>query len=197
MDYEIVLPEAFYDLKKYDYFRHAVVAGGYLRDAVLGLAPSDLDIFVPTTSLSTFEDYITGTLMKDKDWNFTNYETGRRGYDKAQRFSKFDCTYKGMDIDIMGIRMNVEKFGNNLIESFPWANQQIFHDGKKVFSSKYFDEDIEHGRMTLRNCTGINELSHLMEKYEKLNLKISKERHYFLTFASEYILTKRNGDDWL
>lgn len=183
MEYEITAPKFFYDLKAIPAFKHAIIAGGYLRDQVYGIKPKDLDIFMPIQYDRTFQAQVLAAYPN------AVYDADQYG---RSDFQKFHLEEDGMTIEIMGVHTLTEKFGNNLIETFPWANQQIFFDGKKLFTSTRFDEDIKHGSMTLVNCTGIGRLPAMMTKFNSVS-----SRYPGLQFRSDYLLTRRNGDDWL
>lgn len=195
MKYEINLPEVFHTLKKeVPAFKNAVVAGGYLRNRLYGIEPKDLDIFVPCLKSTDFNAFMYGPLetinkvglfrSKQKDNNGEYVNTNLRG--------QFNFVTKdGLEVDIMPMKLAVEGFGNNLIETFPFANQQIFHDGKRVYTSDRFNSDLNNGTMTLVNCRTLVEFPKLFKKYEELSSK------YDLRFMTDYVLAKRNGDDWL
>lgn len=198
MEYEIKLPDVFYEFKSKPFMRHAVVAGGALRDAVYGLPASDLDIFVPCQSVRTFQDNVWESLGSVEGLEILDRKGSRDYLNKPDLdFVKYDIKYKDFDIDLMGVRMNVDGFVNNLIEGFPYGNQQIAHDGKKITASYAFDYDQEHGTMTLKNCDNVEQLVTLYDKYKKVQDKFVKARRGGLLFQTDYILAKRTGDDWL
>jgi hypothetical protein len=203
---EVNIPPFFNELKKNPAFKHAVIAGGFLRDQYIRLNPDDIDIFVPSTGLNSFLDTMlldTGDLKQGGPiFNKVEYSgEGRKYFGEANpkaAFVKFDCTTNdGYKVDIMAMRMNVADFGNLLIEGFPYGNQQVFHDGKKIFYTEHFQNDIENHFMSLRHCSSVEDLVHVFPKYEKMKERYRKELGLRLRFASDYILTKRSGDDWL
>lgn len=203
-DIPVDVPDIFRELKSIPVFKNAVVAGGYLRDQVYKTTPDDLDIFVPTRSSNTFYEEL------DKSWGAIQNlgltvdkmhfpETDNRIKKDASKYGnkqnlvlQYDFKYKDMSIDIMGMRLNVDGFVANLIEEFPFANQQIAHDGKKLITSKDFDQDIKYNTMTLRFINSVYELPKLMQKYNKVRDKYPK-----IVFETDYMLQKRDGDDWL
>lgn len=203
---EVAIPPFFYELKKTPLFKNAVIAGGFLRDQCLRINPSDVDIFVPSQGLNAFLDkmlnnkgevYSAGGPVFSK----VNYEavgTSYMGKGLYNEFIKFDATSNdGRDVDIMAMHMKVEDFGNLLIESFPFGNQQVFHDGKKLFFTNPFEFDISTHTMTLTNVRNLEEFPNLIDKYNKMKDRYRKEIGMRLRFGSDYILTKRKGDDWL
>lgn len=191
---DIAIPNWFYELKKLPLYKNAVIAGGYLRDQNYGINPKDVDVFVPTVGLNSF--YEQANLPENKAlFKVVDYTAKEKGYGDI-RFAKFDAvTLDGYEVDIMGVRLNVNDFGFNLIEEFPFANQQIFTDGNRLYFSEKYSKDLENHTMTLVNCDGISPLPSLMKKYDEMYDRL---KYVFrLRLGSDYVLQKRNGDDWL
>lgn len=186
-------PEIFLELKKIPFFKHAVVAGGSLRDQIYKIPYDDVDIFVPVTSETVF--YRDFNLAWDAMQNLgvkQEEDTTATVYKKEKLISQVNLKFGGTKIDVMAMRINVDGFANNLIEDFPWANQQIVHDGKKLTTSTAFDKDMKNGSMTLRFIEKPSDLPKIISKFTKL-----QHRYPRLVFLSDYVLEKRNGDDWL
>jgi len=199
---DVSIPDIFFEMKKIPMFKHAVVAGGWLRNQVLSVKPNDLDIFVPITSESKFygEFQTNFEELKKLGLSFTD-ETMVPGIVKSDGgyTHKPDLRIQynlkgpdGLDIDVMAMRLNVDGFMANLIEGFPFANQQIVTDGKKFIHSEGFDRDIEKDTMTLRLIHNSSELPKLIEKFNKV-----KALYPNIRFKTDYVLQKRTGDDWL
>lgn len=200
MEYEVSVPELFTELKSKSMFKHAVIGGGYLRDQVYKVAPKDIDVFVPVTSGAKFEADFNSTFIElsKAGWVFVNRKLpprvvkGDDGYTTNTDVKTVYCLEKnGQAVDVIAVRLNLDGFIANLMETFPWANSQIVHDGKKLITSEGFDYDIKHGVMTLRHISRIADLPRLMKKFQEVSDKIG------LQFSSDYILTRRKGDDWL
>ena len=202
MEKTLNIPSWFYSLKEIPTFKHAVIAGGYLRDQMYKVQPNDVDIFFPITSELKFLNDFNQVYpeLEKMGWQYLGQATVNprifktdEGYSSKRNLkAQFNFKVGDQDVDLMAMRLNVEGFIANLIEDFPFANQQIVSDGKKIITSEGFDYDFERGTMTLRKIDSIKELPRLMEKYKKVSDKLKG-----LGFQSDYILTKRKGDDWL
>ena len=198
----IEVPPIFYELKKLPPFKHAVVAGGYLRDQSLGIKPNDLDIFFPITSESSWQENFNKCWpeMEKLGVNFVNHVNipkglvvNDKGYAKKPDLkAQYNLSWHGIDIDLMAMRMNIDWFTSNLLEGFPFTLQQIAFDGKKVITSKDFDHDLVDKIMRLRFLNSVYDLPRIMDKFNSL-----KARYPKMYFETDYILAKRDGDDWL
>ncbi len=196
MEYEVTIPSWFTELKKIPMFEHAVIAGGYLRDQVFQkwnkhYEVKDVDIFFPVVNDRQYFKDINNAWPKMVELGFVQEGKGKV-YEKAGLTSQLNVSVKGQDVDLMAMNMYHEQFGQNLVEGFPWANQQIYHDGEKLHTTEKFRNDMEHFTMTLVNCNSLIKIPTLMEKYQRLH-----ETFPELMFKTDYVLTKRKGDDWL
>lgn len=193
MELDLQIPELFYRLKETDFGRHAVIAGGYLRDQVIGIPGKDVDIFVPYVGRNAFNEVLWDNVDK-LGMAITN--TTKGDYPDSQ-FLKFDIRCDDFDIDLMGVRKNVDGFGNTLVEDFPFGNQQIYFDGKKCRTTPAFDQDVTNHYMTLYNCPSMENLPALMNKFKEVSDRYVKNLGRRLRFSTTYTLQKVTGDDWL
>lgn len=73
----IVGVTALQELQKVEGFKHAIIAGGFVRDGILGGTFTDIDIFIPFKDNSTFNHYINKALKRDSVPCYYDDSSGR------------------------------------------------------------------------------------------------------------------------
>jgi hypothetical protein len=191
MEPNFQIPEFFLRMKETNEFKDAVIAGGYVRDNVLGKPYSDVDVFYP---IGDHIDQYSKTKKlielfgspEEKNMEKYNFNGRLRG--------KFDCKIDDFDVDFVGYALPKESFGWSLIETFTFGLEMLFTDGKELFFSKDFEYDRDNQQIRLINIGGggMMELPYLMRRFEKIHEKYPEYR-----FSSDYTFERRKGAGWV
>ena len=194
-DYEIdVLGQSVYqDLLALPPFADSIIAGGYIRDIVLGGTFTDIDIFTPVLNvrmwLDTLEnEYLSTQVVEDpetsrkkveaylgKDKHFTNikYSTSRsKGYNFSTFKQLIECKYMGIDIDIIAVPFTKkpELFPEYVLNTFNYHVDKMYYNGKIVISKEAFS-DVQSNSATLCKLDSMSELPNAFKKFEKMRVK--------------------------
>lgn len=203
---------ALQELKKVESFKDAVIAGGYVRDSILGGIFKDIDIFIPARNSHEFIDIVNRAFTtKPKPVEFRiNNTTGKydafpalkgaignftefSDYDDNEYMTynnnyigKFDCKYMGsIPAQIMGHKFDSKKmsnFGDHVVNDFSYWIDQAYFDGSQVVESENFKKDRDNGTATLCRLEMIEHLPHALKKFERL-----KEKYPLFEFRSNIL----------
>lgn len=128
----------------------AIIAGGAVRDLILGRKPKDLDIFVSVRAH-------TLAVMRP-----SGYSWGFNAYHDALNSSAFrirniyQSKWRGIIQPLQSIEL--EEMADDpltLIENFDFGICMAAYDGKEIIRSRHFDHDVEHKVFTLRHCRSL------------------------------------------
>lgn len=158
---------------------NSVLAGGAVRDSVLGLTPRDYDLFVPSTRPKDITDLVQSI---GYEFNVADIVCKTKFYDKVDNPQSITCvygfTFEGKKIDVIGIKEEDDgDFADIVIKDFDYGINMAYHDGNTIYQDNmYFREDSQYGQATLVNLPGMYDLPNAMERFNTLNQRY-KEAH--------------------
>lgn len=155
-------------------FPSAVIAGGMVRDAVLGSDWKDIDVFIPNSAFS--ENQLNVLLNNSSDFELVNLKYGNtisRSYRNINLIAVADLLYAGgIKVQIMPYDLpDDDMFKYSLINDFNFGIDQAVYDGKEMHLSDAFKQDQKKSTATLMKLTSIEKLPHAMQKFFRLQEK--------------------------
>ena len=140
-------------------FPGALLAGGYLRDAVFKRQPKDIDIFVP------FMDTVpTDTVPK------LYPEAGAADYIEQGEVSGIFNVY-GFDLPVQVIALKQGLDPVDRAKAHDLSFCQVWHDGVELGMTKSFMSTYANGVVTLDTCEDKAEFDRSMRRWARLSLK--------------------------
>ena len=167
--------------------KSAVIAGGMIRDAVLGGDWKDIDIYVPYNK----EIDVYSLLYEHEDFNIIDVKYGamiQEGYRNKALIEVIDAEYAGgIKVQVMPYLLpDNDMFKYSLINDFNFGIDQAVYDGRSVHLSDAFKEDKKRGTATLLKLDRLEQLPSAMEKFSRL-----KEKYPDLIFSSSVLSIKK------
>lgn len=180
------------EIKAIPGFENAVIAGGAVRDRLLGGPIKDLDIFIPCSNEMEFRaklqykeqpriqsydsermKYVWNKIEPIKFGNFSHMNLNLTGYHNKGLTAKIDCLFMGkVECDLVAYRLpNDEKFGENVVKDFCYHIDQAYYDGRDIVTTKQFDRDAKFHEATLWYLKKIEDLPNALEKFRRLQAK--------------------------
>lgn len=161
----------------------AVVAGGAVRDYLLGQEMKDIDIFVPVTDSWTWTGRIDKEIcdakvqLTDLKWDDNYYLNSDPNF-----LSKFDCKFMGIDIDLCAYRpepvvkdfegnVTTRHFGDYLVERFNFDISKCWYDGKEIHISDAAQRDFDNSTITISRLSSLDQLPATMKKFASIQEK--------------------------
>lgn len=186
-------------------FPDAILAGGYLRDAVMQGKPKDIDIFIPYTEESVVESTVKvwrasellGARYMPQQEVSRVWDTST--YDVLQESSKLDyddliaSIQSELQVQIIMLQkgMTVE----SRINGYDFGICQIFTKGEEVFCTQEFLDDVNNKTCTLLVCEDETQFKRSMRRFERfkkkyfgLNLKIRPDVEYLKEFKELMVM---------
>lgn len=153
---------------------NAIIAGGFLRDHILGGDFKDIDIFIPAIDIKDFIIKIA-PLRDHKDFDISDAKKFKYKYGclNAALETKVDCKYLNkFSVDLVAMKFpDDENFGNSVIDTFNYWIDRVYHNGKTLVESAKFTMDKDYRTATLCKLHEPTNLIGAMRKYERLLLK--------------------------
>lgn len=145
----------------------AFIAGGYLRDRLLGFKPKDIDIF-------TFEPLADGReALKDGDAANSQGGGPNRITSVEQPIDVLDAQAGRALYPVQIIHLNSEsaKSSREAVGQFAFGLMQILYDhqGGYVDWTQAFKDDIDKQRFTVWRCNGSEDAFFIYKKYGHLS----------------------------
>lgn len=137
----------------------ALIAGGCLRDLILGKEVKDIDIFIPSSDLGAIKreldkiSYVRGLLMEDQE----EY--------KGSSFilASIDYTGKGPPLNLILVN-DITTIPNN----FDFGLNQISYRGDTIISTEAFNEDLQQQTFTLKWCENQERFDRCVRRFRRL-----------------------------
>lgn len=169
-------------------FKHAVIAGGMVRDHIMNGPFRDIDIIIPkspkklTFVIADHKDLKRGTEKKYIHTyslgNFVNisFDSFQDYGLKKQKFSNLiKCKFMGIDCDLIEMDYpNDDQFGARVISDFNYWIDQAYWDGQEIMTSDGFKKDINTDKATLCRLDNILEMPGAINKFNRLLAKYPK-----------------------
>lgn len=162
------------EIKKLREFKHAVIAGGFVRDSIYGQEFSDIDIFFPCQSSRQYGLAVDALLGQVKDLSYKK-DTPKSILRKTYRNSHSlyvdhtDLLYMdSIEVDIIGIKSSVKDFQDNLLDDFDFSINKVLFDGNKIVENPEFTQGHAHGKCLISKMRpDINGLAKIIHRYEE------------------------------
>lgn len=191
-----MIPAIYNQIKQVRGFEESIVAGGYLRDIVLGGTPNDLDIAVPISDWGQNEFIRRVEALRASNipgLSIVPVEQFTDQYHKGADFlGKFDATWTDeqgnvLEIDICGHNKISDDFASDHLNCFDFDINKVYSNGGLIITTPEFDNDFANNTCTLAWIyhDDPNQLPHYIGRYLKL-----KEKYPHLEFRSKYALFK-------
>jgi hypothetical protein len=149
-------------------FPEAIVAGGFLRDTLLGIEPKDIDVFIGNKTMTS--EALVSALHE-----------ALGGYVKVE----FDVTYSAMEVDrILAVDSPAYPFPIQVIEMKPGLSPveharrhdfgicQVWIGSHGLDATIAFTEDRKRKLCTLVHCENADEHARSMRRWERLKDKL-------------------------
>lgn len=171
-------------------YEHAIIAGGYVRDMVLGGKFKDVDIFIPDYKRSSgsfdkiddlFEFIESDSLFKFKEVlskNNSNYDSD---------FLVISATFREViPVQFMLTKIGPDNFVEDLFKTFDFDLCKCYYNGEKQIITPEAERDIYSNTATLSYVKDMNAFSKSMTRFASWKIKYPN-----LKFKTNYILTTR------
>jgi hypothetical protein len=142
-------------------FAGAIVAGGFLRDSILGFEPKDIDVFIahdPSRDYVAELSKVIGQPVRIQVG--TMYSTSEV---VAVFTTEGDCPIQVIELD--GDPTERAKHHD-------FGICQVWHDGTNLCTTGHFEFDRLHERCTLIHCESADEHARSMRRWERLKDKL-------------------------
>lgn len=163
-------------------FPDAVIAGGALRDLILGREPKDIDVFAehPSTGFST-GSLVGANTAEIKEWAerylgparcvinsaWANYNEGMDGVVCAVEID----TALTRPLPIQLIMMNRPMTLQSAVERIDFGLCRVSHDGARLYRHPDFDHDVTNQCFTLRRSNSLDQYDRSRARHRRLEQK--------------------------
>lgn len=139
-------------------FPGAILAGGFLRDVILGREPKDIDIFVPC-SLTADPGDLDMVPM--------------RGAAEYMEQTEVDDIWdvRGYELPVQVIMLAPDLDPVERARAHDFGICQVWHDGEQLHHSGNFERDVMAKTFTLCICEDKKEFTRSMRRWERLRVK--------------------------
>lgn len=170
--------------------KNTVLAGGAVRDTILGVQPKDYDIFVPSSTPKdkkaivaklSKEFNIDGFRDKHQDYEGTTIKSYKidpdafknEGPDLQRLDYVWNFTLEGKQIEVIGVREpDDEDFPTSIIQSFDYGLNMVYDNGSYVDDQNInFTNDFHYEWLSLINLRSISHLPNAIARFERLHMK--------------------------
>jgi hypothetical protein len=175
-------PEFMPKLRSIPGLENAVIAGGWIRDTLIGVQKNDIDIFFPGNIgnvQNTLKRIQAETEIEIND------DGGGLYILPPPFFCKVDATYKGQDIDLVGYNIpNDENFGDSLIKTFYLNIDKVYSDKDGLVITKDFMKDYYYGEITYSG--DVSDTEKLLSAHKKFLKLSNKYPISFFNYTSQF-----------
>lgn len=164
-------------IRSVDKCKHSIIAGGYVRDALLDAPFKDIDVFIPCKNLSRFK--MAAEELRDSTDIFDEIsEWQENGYrELSPKFlGLYNAKFEGESVQFIGYQMEEDDFATELIGDFHFYIDKVAYDGEELTVSHRHEEDVRHRTLTLCKLNSVMDLPGSMRKYERLHAKFPNYR---------------------
>jgi len=144
----------------------AVIAGGYVRDHVLGGKFKDIDVFIPVKNFQSFN--LTLSKLKIDGLTKADVINQYKGY---KTFYTSDFLFHNIPVQIIGHRITEGGFAERLLESFNYDIDKMYYDGTDTIISDVAEVDKKNKTCTLSSLKEMSYLTTALKKYERFKEK--------------------------
>lgn len=177
-------------------YENAVIAGGFVRDHILGGAFKDIDVFYPAKSnnkqdsINDFFDSLDNIsneqFKKDFEFDAIIGTEVDQNYDGAKGLvSVVQLKYqKTIPVQLMAYNLEIENnesFAQSLLKTFDFDICKLYFNGDDLFVSKEAERDIETYTATLSYAKDQNSFMKSIQRYHRW-----KDRYPDLKFKTPY-----------
>lgn len=168
------LPDVYFKLIEQPGFENSIVAGGFIRDSVMGGPIKDLDIFIPCTNQEDFIKKVK-TLEGTGILEVNTKEITQDDYSFDTKFAgKYDGKAGQIDIDLCGyIYLQKHPFGfaESVLDSFHYDIDQGYSTGAYPIVTVNQQRDINNRTATLARIKDPGNILHCVRKFDRLQAK--------------------------
>lgn len=156
------------DIRQVSFFKHSIIAGGFVRDLILGGKFNDIDIYVPYTDPSDILPSLYQLVEKNLGFE-EPYFKGNKKYKMTSETHVFATKYMDIPVDIIGIKYpdTIEGFGEHVINTFSYGIDMAYYD-YEVKCNKHFNHDQKNCVATLLKLNSITDLPNAINKFTRL-----------------------------
>lgn len=185
---------------------NSVLAGGAVRDIILGLPPKDYDIVIPSDNHRQIDDLaqsivaefgVTDMVLKTKEYGGDKKKRSKVGRENPQRLtSVWGFTFEGKRIDLIGHReVDDEDFPQIVIDKFDFGINMAYDTGSYLHEEDgRFVEDVGWRKMTLYNLDGMEFLPNAIGRYNTLNARYQGAKGIGLKFDARCLKLDRKEE---
>lgn len=141
-------------------FPTALLAGGFLRDVMLGRQPKDIDIFVPHS-----ENFSWGSIEAVPMLGAAEY------MEQCEVASIWDLPGEELPVQVIMLRPGLDPVDRAKAHDFGIC--QVWHDGCVQHMTRAFELDRLNETFTLVHCEDQKEFDRSMRRYERLQEKFA------------------------
>lgn len=149
-------------------FPEAILAGGYLRDVLLGIEPKDMDIFVGPKRAEHADDLcirmaeeVGVGFFQEFNLTYASMEVNRI-FSSGERLG--ECPIQVIELD----KVNpVDRVGEH-----DFGLCQVWHDGGSLCMTGHYARDMAWKICTLVHCENEHEHARSMRRWERLKEKL-------------------------
>lgn len=146
----------------------AILAGGYLRDCLLGREPKDIDIFVPHEP--GVEDGRFECIRADGTGFVATPMMGAAEYMERTEVSGI-WDVRGFDLPVQIVMLEPGLDPVERAELHDFGICQVWHDGAELHTTDSFEMDKAMQTFTLCHCEDEREYKRSMRRWERLRVK--------------------------
>lgn len=155
----------------------AMIAGGCLRDLILGREVRDIDVFIPERDIGTIEQELAKISYLRSNLTETHEEYKGSSFISAS----IDYEGKGPPINLVCV-----KDITTIPAEFDFGLNQIYYKGEVITSTLAFDEDFHHQTFTLKYCENQERFYRCLARFRRIWQKYPTYRlvipHEFLHY---------------
>jgi Poly A polymerase head domain len=158
-----------------------ILAGGAVRDSILGMEPKDYDFCIPRVthmSASNLVYQIMENLTKAfPEMLILNPEEKGREYAQSVGVKRvYGVEILGRKIDLIFTHFfNTEDFAQKVLDTFDYGLCKVYFDGNIVNDSdEHFQSDLSNNEMTLLKLESLSHLPKAIDRFNRINKRFKE-----------------------
>jgi hypothetical protein len=152
----------------------AHIAGGAVRDTVLGVKPRDIDVFLPDECKEEAATMLRSKFKYVRVGEWRSYDTGFS--DPAiTHVAKFENADQAIPICLIGLKGPAAQSIESNISRFDFGICMAAWAGNGLITNGRFDTDRENKTFTLCRADNREQLAYSLSRYEKLRASRFKD----------------------